>query len=380
MDASKALWGALMIVSMSLAGCAGGDEPLGIKVTPADDPVTEPTIFEATGSAESFTWDFGDGTGLHDGRRVEHVFGFTDGEVTVRMTAQTADGPKTFSEKVDLGGARNAIPVPAMIGSTNWVEPGDPVRISAAGSTDDNGDPLLFRWSCQALGPALPAHGDDHGTGGLPFGIQVLGSVSANITEPDRTVEGDLCTAFESEDAFSRDATIEGTFENEGVYNIDVEIRDPKSPSQIGRMVIFVTPGIPPVEETLSLTGTLTAGSGGQVQNIMEQITNPTGLTWDQEEQEFRLPLPIDSATLAFAVSSQAPQSAVTYAIEAGGSEVVPATSDETTTFGFHDLLGGQNYDVIFTLESGVEVSYTWDLAVVYDMDPTVLWEAPLPA
>ncbi len=377
MQKSKGLMAALLFTVMSLAGCAGDDGTLAIKVTPADDPLTQPFTFEATGPGDTFVWDFNDGTGPKEGRKVEHTFGFTDGDVTVRVTATTADGPQTASTKVTLGTGRNANPEPAMVATSDWLTPGETIRISAADTTDSDGDPILYRWNCNARGQPLPAHNDDHGTGGIPFGVQVLATVGGNITGEATAIDGDLCAGVEADDSFTRNGIIEGSFTETGVYDIDVEIRDPKSPTFIGRLTVFVTADKPPAVSTLQLTGSLTFGSGGNVQSTMDELGNPSGITWDEDTQTFQVPLPGKSSTITWDYSG-APGSEATYELLAGGSPVVPATSDGSVTLDAGRIRNLQTYEVVFQLAQGGNVDFTWTIEVVNDMKPTHLYEAPL--
>jgi hypothetical protein len=367
---------ALCMAAVALAGCSGSDA-LDIKFTPADDPVTQPTVFEATGAADRFVWDFNDGSGTHEGRRVEHTFGFTDGQVAVRLTAFKGDAPTVITKAVTLGSGQNQNPQPAMVGTTDWTTPGATVRLSGATSTDADGDPLLYRWTCRRAGDALPSHLHAHsGQGGVPFGVQVLGMESADVPAAERSVAGDLCENL-ADNTFSRQATVEGAFTATGVYDVDVAIRDPKSPAFVARMRIFVTDSMPPTTTTHTFSGALTVGSGGSLQDAMNEAGNPTGIVWDRVEEAFTVPLPNTAGTITFTATPQVPGvGTVTFEVKAAGAIIIAQTSAESVTLPKNALRNGLDYVVEFTLDDGALVDYTWTLETTNDMTPTHLWES----
>lgn len=372
----KASLAAVCMIAVTLAGCSG-DEALGIKVTPADDPVTQPTVFEATGSADRFVWDFNDGTAPAEGRRVEHTFGFTDGEVNVRLTAYAGDEPTVVTQAVQLGSGQNQNPTPALVATTDWATPGGTVRLSGAPSTDADGDPLLYRWSCRRAGDAVPAHSHSHGSsGGVPFGVQVLGRETADVPAADRSIDGDLCEGL-ADSGFTRQATVEGAFAGPGVYDIDVAIRDPKSAALVARMRVFVTESIPAPTTSVTTSGTLTAGNGGSLQDAMDELSNPTGLVWDKVVVPFNVPLPAASGAITFTVTPQVPGlGGATYEVTAGGAIIIAQTSEPSVTLSKGALINGLSYQVEITMTQGVLVDYEWTLETTNDLTPTYLWES----
>ena len=373
----------LLLMSVALAGCADGGGALGIEVTESSDPVTEPYTFKATGSADRFLWDFGDGTGQHEGKEVDHTFGFTDGEITVRLTGVTGEESQVVTRKLTLGTGQNERPQIVMVASSNWATPGEAVRFSGANSTDPDGDPLLFRWTCTYLGPVGPAHGG-HGTPGLPFGINAFGNVSAApLPEPDRTVDGDICPGI-SDTTFSRDGTVEGGFVETGAYNIDVEVRDPKSPALAARIQVFITDEVPPVSEVLPLSGSLALGHQGSVQDLCDEVDT----VCDLDSGDIAVQLPNKAGTrITFTVTDPNPLAlgAVEYRLVKGTQTFVEWTSEtdlELPAGTFPPPAsppGPLPVTVEFRLSApGVELSYDWSMEVVYDRKPTYLWDPPL--
>lgn len=378
MHAPKAATSAFLLLAVALSGCTGGDDALGISVTPSDDPVTEPYTFTATGSADRFLWNFNDGTPIQEGRTVEHTFGFTDGIITVKLTAETGGEAESVSQKLTLGTGQNNIPSPGLAVNTDWVTPSDTFIVSGAPSTDPNGDPLLYRWSCSRvddLQPAPAGHADEGG-GALPFGVQVAATIDPQLTEADTSVGSDLCAGLgDGSGPFSRDASVSGTFTETGVYDIRMEMRDPKSASFVGMAVVFVSNSIPPANSTENFEGTLNGGSGGDVQPIGDEL----GVVLDEESHEFTVPISNRFATITFDASSPggAPVD-VRYRIEtAGGTGVVLSSSDEEQLVAGGKFLKGVTYVAYVTLESGAAADYTLDLDIVNDLNPKILYADP---
>lgn len=378
MHASKAVTFSFLMLTVALAGCTGGDEALGIQVTPSDDPVTEPYTFTATGSADRFLWDFQDGTPIQEGRTVEHTFGFTDGIITVKLTAETGEETETVSERLTLGTGQNTIPSPGLAVSTNWVTPSDTFIVSGAPSSDPNGDPLLYRWSCTRvddLQPAPAGHADEGG-GALPFGVQVAASIDETLTEADRSIGNDLCAGLgDGSGPYSRDASVSGTFSEPGVYDVRMEVRDPKSASFVGMAVVYVSGSIPNATTMESFSGTLNGGSGGELQPIGDEL----GLVFDQTSHEFTVPITNQFATVTFEANNAggAPVD-VTYHIEtAGGTQVVASSGEAEQLVAGGKFLKGVTYVAYVTLQSGVAADYQLDLEIVNDLNPKNIYADP---
>lgn len=368
------------MVTVTLAGCTDPTEsgPLAMEINAADDPVTEATTFSASGSFDRFVWNFGDGSGDHEGKTIEHVFGFTDGTVTVRLTGFKGDEPEVTTQQLSLGSGRNTLPVPVLVTDTEWVKPGEPVRFTAERTTDENGDPILYRWSCTLVAsPPPPPHGDNHGAAvGVPFGVNVLGQVVSDFTEEvDRTIEGDMCTSLGDGLGvdFTMEGTIEGSFETEGLYNIDVEIKDPKSNPLVGRMNIFVTNEIPEPTAQQSFEGSFLFGNNGAVDEQADQIQEGD---YDIIRHSFRLELPTDAGSkITFTQATGLPVSdPITYSVEGGGKPIITANSLAELELSKGQLVQGFDYDLIIRQPLGAAGSYTWTIDVVHIMSPYYLY------
>ena len=146
---------AVSLLAVALAGCSsdddGGAHGFFVAKTPAD-PVTEPFLFEATVSGDSYEWDMGDGRAKQSGKSVEYVYGFTDGVVKPKLTVVSGGESTVYAARaITLGTGQNQDPTLQMSVGWDWITAGEQVTLSGAGSTDPDGDPLLFSWFCQRV-------------------------------------------------------------------------------------------------------------------------------------------------------------------------------------------------------------------------------------
>lgn len=377
MHARTAALAALSMLVLTLSGClGGGEEVLDIVVTPADDPITQAYTFTATGTGGRFVWDFGDGSPTAEGRTVEHTYGFTDGTLTVRLTVEVGGGTESLSRKITLGTGQNTPAQIAMHASTDWITPGAKVILSGAASTDADGDPLLYRWTCRRMGDLAPAHNDghDHGGEGMPLGVQALAVKDSNLTTPETVIEGDLCAGIGEDMRFGRMEALSGAFDGTGVYEVRMEMRDPKMPSpMVGRLHVFVSDSVPDATETIEFSGTLQAGSGCTLQ---DNIGNDAGQTLDCELHDLTVKLPNKAATIRF--SDDSPVFGATYEVLQGNTPIISRNGDAERSLDPGTLRNGARYTVrVAIADGGLQVGYTWTLEIEHDMDPRHVYSEP---
>ncbi len=121
-------------------------------------------LLEGTG-VMTFTWDFGDGSALVSGQRVNHAY-YYGGEYTVRVTATGAACPRgrptTISGKVKIGGAA-PIFLP-FISAQRGSRSGSPARLLLApGAVEQlsgqlQGDSLQLSWSAPTAGGSIQSY------------------------------------------------------------------------------------------------------------------------------------------------------------------------------------------------------------------------------
>lgn len=396
MDRPQALVTAFLMVAVTLAGCSSGgeqsDEPFSAKV-PAD-PSTQPFVFTANEKGDDYRWDLGDGTIVEGEKKVEHTYGFTDGIITVRLTVVRDGEEFRFSRQFLLGTGENAPPALVYDVATDWVTVGEAFRLSGAASSDPDGDPLLFAWACKRLGDLTPSdgHGHAHGGGtGVPLGAHFLATRVAEIGAADHTVEGDFCAAnpHDAAPAFTRQATVEGSFQETGVYQVRMLGKDPKSSVFVGHHVIFVTEEKPPAEEVFTFSHDLNGGYQGNVQDnvgdVEELLGEDTGESFDRYVHSFRVQLPNKGGSpVSFAFTTPAdgspavvPEVAYEIGTPTTPSAVVAKTNEPETLLEAGELKNGFDYQVSIVVEQGASINYTLTLTNMHDMDPHHLYQEP---
>ena len=149
---------ALLVVALLVAGSfAGCSDKLSFNSATLDapsfslDPLAgdAKTEFHADAGAlgkYNVTWDWGDGTVTY-GASSKHVFGFTNGVMSVKLVA-TDDAGKTgiATQQVVLGTGKNSPPSVSISLYQTWIEVGKPVALGTYGS-DRDGDPLRYLWT-----------------------------------------------------------------------------------------------------------------------------------------------------------------------------------------------------------------------------------------
>ena len=276
MQVPQATLAVAALLSVALAGCSGaGGSAGGFSISGSDGTYK----FTASGSADNYTWDLGDHLTRAYTKTVEHTYDFTNGVVPVVLTV-TKDGKKTeFRKEVTLGTGTNTNAGFVLEGSSNWTVLGEGVTFSAHRSTDPDGDPLRYTWSCQRVSDAVRQAAHTHaGFGGVPFATPAAGAiVSIDAQGPlpaaDRTVEGDLCETLGQGGRPTLDTTITGSFAKQGIYDIYLLASDPVHPTTSGKYRVVVTPPAekPAEQQEFTFEGAFVAGgAGGAAQGVCE--------------------------------------------------------------------------------------------------------------
>jgi major membrane immunogen (membrane-anchored lipoprotein) len=375
MQKGLALVAAAAFLSAALAGCSSSDQE-GFSVKAPSAPGGE-YVFTANGDADNYTWDLGDRLTTASGKTVRHTYDFQNGVVTVTLVAKTGDRTKESRQTITLGTGQNAQPTFILEGQTNWTVTGEPIRFSAAKSTDPDGDPLRYTWSCVRTGDAKrqPAHSHP-GFNGVPFATPPAGTVTAQnavgpLPEATRKLDGDLCEALGSGGRPGKDAVIEGAFTATGIYDIYLLASDPVHPTTSGkyRFVVSTPEERPAPLWTQSFTCSLSGGSNGALQGLAGQAGAPG--TYDQCVHPFSLPL---GGVGGWATTTYVEQAApgggtLAWTLRRGQVQVATGGADgENVT-----LPAGEMKSAGYTLEvnlQGTGVDYRIDLAVPLDMDP----------
>ncbi len=360
---------ALILTSVALAGCTGGDED-PIQIEAPDDPVTGAYTFRSGVTADSYKWNLGDGMTVLEGKEVTHTYGFTDGTLTVRLTATTGDEDKVYQEQIVLGTGQNADPTPALEVSTEWATVGQEVTFSAASTDDPDGDPIYVSWVCFRKGDLSTGDGHGHahggdGGGGVPFGQTggLKGTIATDELPAATRTESDFCAAFEADFAFGTDTTVAGAFTQSGVYQINALIKDPKSPATSVTFTLFVSDSKPPATVAEEWTGTFQGGSGGAVQDI----GGDNGV-FDRASHAFSLS--IQNTITEFDLSSGGAET-ITLRLLRGSTEIATGSNGLTVVQG----LAAGDYTIELTLDQGLNVDYTLALTSFQDLNPRHLYQ-----
>ncbi len=381
----KAALAALLMASVALAGCSGADDGPGgaaFSVTEASDPVTEPFVFEAKVAADEYKWEMGDGRAPQFGQMVEYVYGFTDGEVRVKLTTTSGGEVQQHpAVTLSLGTGTNAKPSFLLQASHDWVQVGETFTLSGAGSTDGDGDPLLFTWFCKRdsdIGPVGAGH--VHGVGGVAYGasgpdpipVAVLDGV--DVPAADREVSGDFCANLAGDATFTEDATVSGAFETPGIYTVTMLAKDPKSPSLPGSLTIYVTEE-PRVSNpvVLTLDGSLGIGkpkSDDPDVNLDSVFCQENVDQCDHTADErFEVLYPLLNFTAEVSGAGQA--------LFKGCSTEKAGETTDAITGGDAYLDAGTHCIRVYNRDTGSSADYTVTVTIAYETDPSKLFEAP---
>lgn len=367
-----ALLSAAAFLAVALAGCSSSGSSGGFSIKEPSSPGGE-YVFKASASADNYTWDLGDHLTVAYGKTVRHTYDFANGVLNVKLTTKTGDASRDHTKQLTLGTGANSQPTFILEGSTNWTITGETIKFSAGKSTDPDGDPLRYTWSCVRTGPAVRTPVHVHaGFQGVPFATPPAGSVTAqnavgDLPAADRTLSGDLCEALGNGGRPSKDATIEGTFTNTGVYDIYLLASDPVHPTTSGKYHFVVTT---PEERpnpllNIGLFGNLSGGYQGSAESFGSQA-GLTGL--DRAIHALTLPLNGVGGNVTATQTSQFPNT-LTWVLKRGTLEIARGVADGTpVALPPNDLKQG-TYSMEVTLE-GLQSQYEISLDVPLDMDP----------
>lgn len=241
----------LLLVGSLLAGCTdklslSGDEGApatttegGFALSPekgGKDTVFTVDAGKLASKAANLTWDFGDGRAAYGGR-AEHVYGFTNGRMTITLLATGDDGKQSiFQRSVVLGSGENKAPTVTARAARSWIEANQPVNLTATGRDTDR-DPLNYLWTYTVVsgGGGGDGHAHDHGGGATGQEFVIPGN-------------GSRVTA---------------SFEAAGKYVVKVRASDPKGGEAVANATIDVSTKIPPLQMQETWNGTIVAGTAG---------------------------------------------------------------------------------------------------------------------
>lgn len=379
MQLLKAALGAALLLSVALAGCSGGAGAAGIKVSGpnGDGQYT----FTATGGGDNFTWDLGDHLTRAYGKKVTHTYDFDSGVVPVVLTVKTGESTKEYRKEITLGSGTNEEASFVLEGSTNWTVLGEAVTFSAARSTDPEGDPLRYTWSCQRVSDAVRQSPHVHsGFGGKPFATPPAGTVLAinalgPLPAPDRTVTGDLCDSLGPGGRPSLDATIQGSFSKSGVYDIYLLASDPVHPTTSGKYRIVATPEAerPPEILTIPFQGTFTAGGGDGTLYTVCSTAQQCTQTYDYAEHSFSLSLLGQAGYVTLDYDDPSGLTNVTWVLKRGDSDVAAGNGAGSNVTLNPTNLKAASYKLEVRVGTGAPVTppngLTYDIKVVVDLD-----------
>lgn len=377
MQKGLALVAAAAFLSTGLAGCSSGDKS-GFSVKAPSAPGGE-YVFTANGSADNYTWDLGDRLTTAYGKQVKHTYDFKNGVITVKLTAKKGAQNEESTQSLTLGTGQNAQPTFILEGQTNWTITGETVKFSASRSTDPDGDPLRYTWSCVRTGDAKRQPTHTHpGFGGVPFATPPAGTVTAHnaigpLPAADRKLSGDLCDALGNGGKPSKDITIEGAFTKTGVYDIYLLASDPVHPTTSGKYhFVVTTPEERPAPIwTQSFSGNLTGGSNGVLQGVAQTGQLPG--TYDEALHSFALPLTGFQGwaltTVTPTVTGGDPASTITWTLVRGTVQVAAGgVNGENVTLPAAEMKAA-GYTLKVDLQ-GAGAQYTVTLGVPLDLDP----------
>jgi hypothetical protein len=224
----------VLLASTVAAGCtdklsflssASLDKP-AFDVTPSEGNADTTFHFDTGSWADGYnvTWEFSDGKTAF-GRVVDHVFGYTNGVVTVTLVATDGAGKQgILTRSIKLGTGVNAQPRVTVSTPRTWVEVAKPFDVTARASDADK-DPIEYLWTMRNITGSDPQE-------------RILG------TGP----------------------TVPLAFDAPGKYVVKVRVRDPKGGEASDDETFDVSKRIPEPTLDLKWNGTLIAGTGGQQQ------------------------------------------------------------------------------------------------------------------
>ncbi len=380
MQAAQATLAVAALLSMALAGCSGDSASGGISVSGSDGTYK----FTGPAGADNYTWDLGDHLTKAYTRTVEHTYDFANGVVPVTLTTTKGEKKAEHRKEVTLGTGANTNAGFVLEGSINWTVLGAPVTLSAHRSSDPDGDPLRYTWSCQRAGDAVRQTAHTHaGFGGVPFATPAAGSIiSINAQGPlpaaDRTVQGDLCDGLGQGARPSLDTTITGSFAKSGIYDIYLLASDPVHPTTSGKYRVIVTPEAekPQEKATLQFNGSFMLGSAGTLQGVCESAGQCTD-DFDRVTHHFNLALAAQHANMTLAYEDPSGAMDISCQLRRGETplETVHGTDAEASVLLDPANLRAGSYSILCQPTAGVPTSpdgtpYTVTIDYDLDMDP----------
>ncbi|HUR61572.1 MAG TPA: hypothetical protein VM286_04330 [Candidatus Thermoplasmatota archaeon] len=386
MQSPRALLVALTLTTLLLAGCSGGSSDGGFTVKAPAQPGGA-YEFTADVKADEYTWDLGDHLTVASGKTVSHTYDFKDGEITVTLKTTTGGDVKEYNQKVIVGSGTNQKATFLMEAQTDWAITGETIKFSAARSSDPEHDPLRFSWSCLRTADAVRVAAHTHPVVGQPFASPPAGSVTTGKTNrtlpsPDQTLSGDFCEALGPGTAPSTSmTTIAGSFQKTGIYSIYLLAADGAHPTTSGEYKIYVTSPAdrpnPVVRKVVS--GTLTGGAGGVVNNVCRNENNPSPQDCDQAHDSFELNLGglVLMANFSFEPTVPntvpgAPATAVTWTISRGSGALLSGGAGHFVVDQPSKLSAGT-----FPVEvkvTGGQATYNLEIYALLDMDPAKVY------
>lgn len=370
---------AILLVGSLLAGCTdkltpssdgGATGSSGFSVTPekgGKDTVFTVDAGKLAAKSVNLTWDFGDGTVAY-GARAEHVYGFTNGVMTITLFATDAAGKQGISMRtVTLGSGENQEPKVTVRAARSWIEANQPVNLSATGRDTDR-DPLTYLWTYSILsgGGGGDGHGDhDHGA-------------APTATGQEFVIPGN-------------GSRVSASFESAGKYLVKVRATDPKGGESVADTTIDVSTKIPPLQIEETYEGTLAAGTGGAgaSQKLWGAPADAPDTNVDAVRHTFELRYPA-SAIAILQWNDTAAQQAGMAAFDLDLELVDRATGDVLFSsqtriqpgppptvpppYEFnHTQLPPGAYDLVVRGYAGVQVSYTLTLFLSLQLTPELV-------
>ncbi len=380
---ARALFIVVSLIAVALAGCSEptdtADGAIKVLGRPTD-PVTEPIRLESTVTADEYRWKMGDGRPALTTKSVEHIYGVADGSFRIELTTVKAGTPTTHAPLVvEFGTGQNEAPSFLFEYENNWVQVGEDVTFTAAGSSDTESDPFLLQWFCQRKSDiAISTEGGHPPPPGVQFGS---GSAAAfpfaklNGTVPaaDRTVSGDLCDNIGA-GGFLQEQTIKGAFSRAGIYEITMAAKDPANPNVATTVTIYVT-------DFPREAGPVSHDFSDTIQYGVPAPLNDAAVGADQQDHlrihafDIKYPILDVKASLSHDGGSAEQLADVQYEILKGASSKWGPTADALDK-GATFLTPGA-YTAVVYLRAGANVQYDLAISYTYETDPAKLFEAP---
>lgn len=373
----------------ALAGCAGSGGSDGIKISAPKNP-GDPWVFEATVSADEYHWDLGDQLTVAEGKKVEHVYDLQNAVLTVVLETHKGETTEKYSKEITLGTGLNERGSFIMETSTDWAVVGETFTMSAAKSTDPDGDAIRLTWRCD--GPkaikrvAFHDDGFPPNTVGKPKAGSVVAGV-ANETLPAATLPltGDMCEALNAAPFPSTAAsTVSGAFEKPGLYTLFLIASDGAHATASGSMILYVTAPAerPPRVMHQEFSGTISLPSPAPSVNLQQtcaQLQLPSDC--DRQRHPFDVAVALLGGWVNVTVTA-GPQDgggapaaqSVRWELYNGDNLIVQGGPGETFFPGKPTTKDGA-YALWVIADGGANVAYAATVDGTHDMDPKKLYE-----